>query len=313
MMKIILEILVTIFFVTTFFSTVEPNPAQPVLSIHQAYAAMKQNDSIDIVSRIVNGQLAVDGQFPHQVRIVFYGTLDCAANRKLCGGSIIAKNWILTAGHCVFPDLLDTIFAFEIQAGSVIADQPQQRKVVLVANAFPHPDYNPDTLENDIGLLKVDIGFNFDTPLVQPIALVAANTDKASYVGKIVTASGFGYTHPDDQHSSPELYYTQLEVIDFELCKTLYADQAQAHNEEDGGIADTSFCAKGLGNSSTCEGDSGSAVFLEKNGETGKRIQIGLVSYSSALGCNTLPGGYTDVALYIPWIEETMKANSYKM
>ncbi|XP_055691068.1 chymotrypsinogen A-like [Lutzomyia longipalpis] len=277
---------------------------KPFQETQQVYVEGLKNKSDDVITRIINGEIATEGQFPYQVRLIMYGSSNCTARRLRCGGSIIAKNWVLTAGHCTAPTpgLLDTFFVFEVEAGSVIAEEPRQRKLVLASNSFPHPEYNPNTLENDLGLVKMDSYFDFSTPYVKPVPLVAANTDKASYVGQIVTASGFGYIENDGPVSN-ELRYTQLQVMDFATCVAL-----PAYSGDD--LPDTSFCADGIGDpkGATCSGDSGGPITLIMNGKT---IQIGIVSYGSNDGCDAAPGGYTNVAQFIPWIQSVMRENKY--
>ena len=45
-------------------------------------------------SRIINGQEASPGEFPHQVTLLRNGY-------HTCGGSVISNGWVLTAAHCV--------------------------------------------------------------------------------------------------------------------------------------------------------------------------------------------------------------------
>uniref|UniRef100_A0A8C0C3H9 Transmembrane protease serine 2 n=1 Tax=Buteo japonicus TaxID=224669 RepID=A0A8C0C3H9_9AVES len=50
--------------------------------------------SVNIMNRIVGGSGAVLGQWPWQVSLHVQGT-------HVCGGSIITRQWIVTAAHCV--------------------------------------------------------------------------------------------------------------------------------------------------------------------------------------------------------------------
>jgi secreted trypsin-like serine protease len=49
---------------------------------------------LKVASQIIGGVAAAQTQFPWQI----YVYMD---NSWLCGGSLIAANWVLTAGHCV--------------------------------------------------------------------------------------------------------------------------------------------------------------------------------------------------------------------
>lgn len=58
------------------------------------------DDNVDVfrvrrqLSRIINGETATAGEFPHQATLLLDGS-------HICGASIIANGWALTAGHCV--------------------------------------------------------------------------------------------------------------------------------------------------------------------------------------------------------------------
>uniref|UniRef100_A0A663N8F2 Peptidase S1 domain-containing protein n=1 Tax=Athene cunicularia TaxID=194338 RepID=A0A663N8F2_ATHCN len=50
--------------------------------------------SMNIMNRIVGGSGAMPGQWPWQVSLHMQGI-------HVCGGSIITRQWIVTAAHCV--------------------------------------------------------------------------------------------------------------------------------------------------------------------------------------------------------------------
>lgn len=58
-----------------------------------AAGVLAQNDSV-VEPRIVGGTKAREGQFPHQISLRRRGS-------HTCGGSIISKDYVVTAAHCV--------------------------------------------------------------------------------------------------------------------------------------------------------------------------------------------------------------------
>lgn len=53
--------------------------------------------SSKVAARIVNGQAALENQFPHQA-LVFIVTL---SGTYQCGGSLISPLYVLSAAHCI--------------------------------------------------------------------------------------------------------------------------------------------------------------------------------------------------------------------
>ena len=91
---------------------------------------------------IVGGSAAPDGKYPWQVRL--YSTMDDTIG--FCGGSIIAAQWILTAGHC----LMDT--------DSVIVGYGSNDRTKTTKIASEKVIVNPDYIKGekaDLALIKL--------------------------------------------------------------------------------------------------------------------------------------------------------------
>uniref|UniRef100_A0A8B9KTV1 Transmembrane serine protease 3a n=1 Tax=Astyanax mexicanus TaxID=7994 RepID=A0A8B9KTV1_ASTMX len=134
-------------------------------------------------TRIVGGNLSLEGQFPWQVSLQFQ-------NEHLCGGSIVATRWILTAAHCVygfaFPQVWTVLVGLTEQPVSVSG-----AKYLSVEKIIYHARYRPKGLDYDIALLKLvePLAFN---GLVEPICL--PNFGEEFEDGKMCWISGWGAT-----------------------------------------------------------------------------------------------------------------------
>lgn len=127
--------------------------------------------------RIIGGENAKPGQFPHQV------SLRKTGDRHFCGGSIISNRWILTAAHCV--NRLDIKEIRAVVGAFLIKDDGIHHEIVQIL-------INPKSLEhNDVGLLqtKNEILFN------QLVASIALPQQNVPIDGNLtVTVSGWGLT-----------------------------------------------------------------------------------------------------------------------
>ncbi|XP_037898704.1 lectizyme-like, partial [Glossina fuscipes] len=119
--------------------------------------------------RIINGHEAEKGEAPFIVSL--------KTGSHFCGGSIIAENWVLTAGHCLIFD------KFEIIAGlhsRIDESDVQIRKVTSKRQQFVHEGYGGNVGPNDIGLIYVD----------KPFKLNALTRDGTAAVAKVDLPSG---------------------------------------------------------------------------------------------------------------------------
>lgn len=96
-------------------------------------------------ARIVNGSAAAVNQFPWFVAVRAYTSRGL---QSICGGSLISKRWVLTAGHCTHG-----YTTFNLGLGSRSLNKPfislTSEKVI------EHYRYNPSNLNNDIALIEL--------------------------------------------------------------------------------------------------------------------------------------------------------------
>lgn len=142
------------------------------------------------LGRIVGGQEALVGQFPHQVSLRVRTTDNMFWH--CCGGSIIANRFILTAAHCyprnINPDNVRVVVGTH-------ENTYRNGTVHRVKRWIRHENYtvnlkNPQfIIRNDIALVEVTQNITFNQ-FVAPIRLHRGFING----GQISIASGWGYT-----------------------------------------------------------------------------------------------------------------------
>uniref|UniRef100_A0A3Q1ITP8 Peptidase S1 domain-containing protein n=1 Tax=Anabas testudineus TaxID=64144 RepID=A0A3Q1ITP8_ANATE len=237
-------------------------------------------------TRIVGGQDVPPGNWPWQVLLI--------SDSVFCGGSLINKEWVLTAAHCFTSN--DTSGLTVLLGGQTLINLGPNAVLQSAAQIINHPSYNPSTGENDISLLKLSSPVNFTT-YVLPVCLAASNS--SFYSGTSSWATGWGYVADGVPPPPPfNLTEVQVPVVGNRQCNCDYGV---------GTITDNMMCA-GLpaGGKDTCQGDDGGPLVIKQNSHW---IQGGVTSFGIGCALPNLPGVYTRVSQYQSWINSQISSD----
>jgi len=232
--------------------------------------------------KIIGGQSARISSFPYQVSI------QTTRGQHFCGGSIISTRHILTAAHCVDDQSASSM---QVVTGKTnLSDQGGQTR--RVARVTPHPAYNRRNTDNDIAVIELASPLTITKDGVERIIALDHSEFSPRRSTDHFIVSGWGLTREGVSTSRANtLQYVRVPGVSRATCARRYASRGFE-------VTNNMVCAGyDEGGKDACQGDSGGPAISSVSGR-----QAGVVSWGVGCARAGLPGVYTNVANYIPWI-----------
>lgn len=259
----------------------------------------------DVGTEVVGGSAVPDGKYPFMASLranpVFGG--------HFCGGTLIDRDSVLTAGHCAELFIGNTtdqdtlsFRAVRIVVGTTVlsSGQGQVRRIASLSDISIHPRLN---LGRNAAYDVAVIDLARPVRGIRPIELAAVGSDAHEEPGRRATVAGWGSTlaAPPDDPEPPVQYPDRMR----EARVPIVSDQQCARAYNAPGIPpeprvffpELMVCA-GAEGVDACFGDSGGPMFVTADGGSGqmRHRQIGVTSFGLGCAAEGFPGVYTEVS-----------------
>eukprot|EP00794_Sanderia_malayensis_P016910 gene16910-18616_t len=240
-------------------------------------------------TRIVGGVYAKKGAFPWQAAIMWRAGI--SKDQQFCGGSLIDREWVLTAAHCFVNGAIPRYYKVKLGDHDLKSDD-QSEQEFNVSAIMVHGGYNEITTDNDVALMRLSRKATINDH-VNTICLPGLG-DRIVPAGSRCKITGWGAT---EEHGSTSniLMEAEVPVVNRSVC---------AHDSIYGKkITQNMMCAGfSRGGIDTCQGDSGGPMQCRSEIDRSQWVLQGVTSWGRGCGRKMKYGVYAVVKNYLMWI-----------
>ncbi|XP_033158570.1 phenoloxidase-activating factor 2 isoform X1 [Drosophila mauritiana] len=262
---------------------------------------VRNTGGLDFTLSGVSQNEAGFGEFPWTVALLHSGN-----SSYFCAGSLIHKQVVLTAAHCI--ESLRT-GSFTVRAGEWDTQTMKERlpyQERSVQTVIWHPEFKRRNVAYDFALVILSQPVTLDDHIN---VICLPQQDDIPQPGNTCFSTGWG----KDAFGSLGKYSSlmkrvPLPIVEFNNCQTRLRGTRLGPKF----ALDRSFiCAGGQRGIDTCQGDGGAPLACPIGGTQESRYQqTGIVAWG--IGCNDeIPAAYANVALVRGWIDQQMLTNGF--
>jgi secreted trypsin-like serine protease len=230
--------------------------------------------------KIVGGAAVPDGKYTFVAALLDTSRGSTAFEQQFCGGTLIDRNSVLTAAHCVNGMRASRL---QVTVGRTVLSS-NQGQTRAVSRIFIHPRYNNTIKAYDAAVLRL----RSDVSGITPIRLATALQNFLETPGRNATVAGWGNTiaQPASGPSLGSSFPYRMREAKVPIVSDATAEQIFSS------YTIPIHVAAGTTGKDTCQADSGGPLFATPNG---KFTQIGITSFGAGCGAAGYPGVYAEV------------------
>ncbi|XP_036122206.1 putative serine protease 46 [Molossus molossus] len=237
----------------------------------------------NVSCKVVKGKMVEMGKWPWQVNLLYLGMY-------ICSGSLIHRQWVLTAAHCLERSLDPA--QYSVMTG--IQHLSEKGIQLPLSQVVIHENFR-NLLSDDIALLKLKDPISWSS-FVQPVCL--PNAKLTPSVGNTCWAIVWGQPNVK---ATPKIYSLQevaVKIIKNEVCDQQYGFLFLKGLKKL--LGKDLLCAHSELGVDSCKVNSGSSLVCQVNKTW---MQVGVESWSFSCKQHHFPNIYTSTSYYSSWIK----------